>query len=367
MMAGKSMKTIVFDLRHEYERALHEAAREIRAGGLVAFPTETVYGLGADAANEAAVRSIFTKKGRPADNPLIAHICDFPQAEEIACDISPLAHKLMRRFWPGPFTAVLRSRGVLAPIISAGLDTIAVRMPRSETARDLIRRSGRFIAAPSANLSGKPSPTRASHVLRDFDGKIPIILDGGPCDVGLESTVCDLTGEIPVVLRPGGVTAEMIKEAVGRVQISPAVLHGLPQGTKAASPGMKYKHYAPRARVCIVKGEKRTLANAIKSMYDKEENLGNRPCIFCVESDAALYGDRRLDILGGTMQEMAQNLFDALRRADDCGVDAIYFEAVDKAGIGLAIMNRVIRAAGFDIVDASKEEEIEKHFTHMHG
>lgn len=362
------MQTILYDLKQgDYNRVLRAAAEEIRAGGLVIFPTETVYGIGADAANEAAVGRIFIVKGRPADNPLIAHIWNFSQVEQLAKNISPIATRLMEAFWPGPFTAVLESRSILPGIVTAGLCTIAVRMPSNPVARDLLRQSGRFIAAPSANLSGQPSATRAAHALRDFDGKVSIILDGGPCDVGLESTVCDLTGSVPVILRPGGITAEMIKRAAGAVEISAAVLEGLPKGARAASPGMKYKHYAPHARVCIVKGEPGALAFAIKSMYDKEENLGCRPCIFCTRKDADRYEGRRISILGDAMEEMASNLFDALRSADDQGIDSIYFGAVDKSGIGLAIMNRIIRAAGFDIVDADREGEVEKHIARMHG
>jgi len=329
----------------------------IAAGGLVVFPTETVYGIGADAMNPRAVREIFRVKGRPADNPLIVHICRLGQVQELAREVTPLARKVMEAFWPGPFTAVVKCREDLPKEVTGGLDTVGIRMPASPYARALIEKSRRLIAAPSANLSGRPSPTNKRHVLEDFDGLVPVILDGGECAVGVESTVCDLTGEIPVILRPGGVTAEMVRAAAGDVKVAGAVLGGLPRGGEVRSPGMKYKHYAPRAKVLVVDGESiKAIAFKINSMYDIEVKTGNKPVIFCMEEHKTLYGDREVYPLGMNPQEEAKNLFDALRNADHVKADTVFFEAVEPKGMGLAVMNRMIRAAGFQVVFAAKEE-----------
>ena len=361
------MDTTVYDLKTQFEQAMSVASETLARGELVIFPTETVYGIGADAANAQAVSKIYEVKGRPSNNPLIAHIWDFSQVREIADQISPLAEKLMRAFWPGPFTIVLHSKGVLPNCVSGGLDTIAVRMPSNLYAREMLRRSGKIVVAPSANLSGLPSTTTAQQCLDDFEGKVPVILDGGSCRVGLESTVCQVTGEIPVILRPGGITAEMIEKEAGIVEISHAVLHGVAPGENAPSPGMMYKHYSPKAKVCIVEGSGEAIANAVKSMYDKEEKSARKPCVFCAADRAAVYGGRRVRSLGDTPEDVARLLFSALREADKQGIDSIYFEGVEHTGIGLAIANRIIRAAGFDVVNADKEDEIEKHIAGMHG
>lgn len=345
------MQTRIFDLQTEYEQGLSAAAQEIERGGLVVFPTETVYGIGADAENPEAVRRIFAVKGRPMDNPLIAHVCDMA-AVRAAAEVSPLAEKVLAAFWPGPFTAVLKSKGLLPREVSAGLATVALRMPSDPVARELIARSGKYIAAPSANLSGRPSGTTAADVAADFDGLVPIILDGGAAEVGVESTVCDLTGETPVILRPGGVTAEMLQTLCGSVEVAPAVLHGLKEGEKATSPGMKYKHYAPRAKVYVVKAKNQSsLAKGVVSLYHKEEQKGGKVEIFCINSHAAAYAGKRVRGLGSGVADVAQNLFSSLRQADSQGVDVILFEDVGEAGLGLAVTNRIIRAAGFDIIE----------------
>jgi len=346
------MNTKVFDLQTDYESAMKAAARVIREGGLVVFPTETVYGLGADAMNPIAVKKIFEAKGRPQDNPLIVHIGDMKDVFKLAAEVSPMARRLMNAFWPGPFTAVVRHNGMIPGIVTAGLDSVGIRMPLSKPARDLIRESGRFIAAPSANLSGKPSPTRAAHVIDDLMGKVDVILSGEDCDIGLESTVCSLTGEIPVVLRPGGITPEMIREVAGEVQVSPAVLSGLPEGQKAASPGMKYKHYSPKAKVYVADGKNaKTIAIKVNSRYDIDKNEGRMPVIICPAEDQALYEGKELIALGsGGMDGVAGELFDALRRSDALGADVVYFHAVEAKGLGLAVMNRVMRAAEFDVI-----------------
>lgn len=341
------MQTVIYDLKTQYDEGMDAAARAICAGELVAMPTETVYGLAADAMNADAVAQIFSVKGRAQDNPLIVHIDRVESIDEIAY-MSPLAEKLTR-YWPGPLTLVLKKReGVIPDAVTCGMDTVAIRLPASQYARELIRRSGRFIAAPSANISGKPSPTRAAHVAHDFLEKIPIILDGGECAVGLESTVVAAYGDKPVILRPGGITEDMIKDAVGCVEISPAVLNGLKEGERAQSPGMKYKHYAPKARVVIADGDTReSILRTIIRLYDESHD---DPLILCGENVASLLGDRRKRAIGKTPEDIAHHLFDELRRADDEDEKFLILEAVKPQGIGLAVMNRALRAAGFKVI-----------------
>jgi len=347
------MKTQIFDLKTEYEAGMDTAAQAIADGRLVIFPTETVYGLGADALNPEAVGNIFAAKGRPQDNPLIVHIAEFSQLDEAAAEVSPLAEKLLKVFWPGPFTAVLKKSSSIPECVSAGLDTVGIRMPSSEDARALIRRSGRMIAAPSANRSGRPSPTKAEHCIEDMQGRVDIILAGDPADYGMESTVCDLTGDIPVILRPGGITAEMIEREAGCVKIANAVLNGLKEGEAAASPGMKYKHYSPNAKVTIVEaGSAEALEFCMNLLYDKDEMNGRKPLILCRTASEKLFGTRRHLAIGADDREIAHRFFDELRNADAAGIDRIYFEATSTNGIGLAVMNRAIRAAGFDVISA---------------
>ncbi len=342
------MLTQIFDLKTKYDEGMNAAAEVIRQGGLVGMPTETVYGLAADAMNESAVARIFSVKGRPQDNPLIVHIDDIAQINAIA-HMTPLAEKLAKAYWPGPLTLVLKKKdGAIPDIVTCGMDTVAVRLPSSPHARQLIRRSGRYIAAPSANISGKPSPTKAAHVMDDFSGRIPVVLDGGECDVGLESTVCAAYGEKPVILRPGGITEQMIARIASSVEISSAVLEGLKEDEQASSPGMKYMHYSPNAEVTIADGENRQdIAAAVIRQYDKSEG---KTMILCLSDTADLYGGRRHRIIGDTPEDYAHVLFDELRRSDDEGEDNVILEAVKPEGIGLAVMNRALRAAGFKVV-----------------
>lgn len=345
------LNTEVYDLRNEYDKALDRAAGVISTGGLVVMPTETVYGLAANARDVNAVRGIFLVKGRPQDNPLIVHIADMEELSGIAVDLSDMAKKALRAFWPGPFTAVLKKHESIPLEVTAGLNTVAVRMPALKAARDLIKRSGCPIAAPSANTSGKPSPTCAKHVIDDLMGKVPVILDGGSSEYGVESTVCDLTGDVPVVLRPGGVTAEMIEKELGAVTVAGAVLDGLKPDEKALSPGMKYKHYSPAAKVVVVDGkDTNTIAFTIKNRYDIEESMGRTPLILCLDEHTPLYEGRRVRGMGKNQSDAAAKLFYELREADELGADIIYFEAVKTEGMGLAVMNRVLRAAGFDVI-----------------
>ena len=332
--------------------ALARAGALIRSGELVAFPTETVYGLGADALNAAAVRRIFEAKGRPGDNPLIVHISHIDQLDPlIAARPSPMARALMDACWPGPMTLIFPKSDRVPMAVTAGLDTVAVRFPAHPDARALIDAAQRPIAAPSANRSGRPSPTTALHVWEDMEGRIPLILDGGPCRVGLESTVIDVTGDTPRVLRPGGVTPERIAEICGAAQVDEAVMRPLKEGERPRSPGMKYRHYAPRGQLTIVRGERAAVAERIAALYDQAQSQGLHPLILALEGRLSAYGDRQTLSLGPDAESMARTIFAALRRADELGAQAIFSEAVPDTGLGLAVMNRLGRAAAFHIIE----------------
>lgn len=323
------------------DASIRRAAALLCAGELVAFPTETVYGLGADALNGEAAARIFAAKGRPADNPLIAHIAgESGLAGLIALEPCACARALMRAFWPGPMTLIFPKSPRVPREVTAGLDTVAVRMPSHPVARALISAAQTPIAAPSANRSGRPSPTTAAHVLEDMEGRIPLILDGGPCEVGLESTVVDVTGARPRILRPGGVTLEMLEGVVGDVDVDEGVLHQLQAGSQARSPGMKYKHYAPKGEVTIVTGPR--AAQEIARLYDAAD--GRAAILAFSQAD---YGARRVYRLKNAPGE----LFAALRQLDEDGMETIYAEDVPTAGVGLAVMNRLMRAAAFRVVE----------------
>lgn len=330
--------------------ALAQAGALIRSGELVAFPTETVYGLGANALDADAVKRIFEAKGRPGDNPLIVHISAVEQLGPlISVEPSPMARALMDAYWPGPMTLIFPKSDLVPPAVTAGLDTVAVRFPAHPAARALIDAARRPVAAPSANRSGRPSPTTAAHVLADMDGRIPMILDGGPCAVGLESTVIDMTGDVPRILRPGGVTPEMIEAVCGAARVDEAVMRPLREGERPRSPGMKYRHYAPRGSLTVVQGDEAAVIARIKQLYDAAEGT---PLILALEGHLPAYGDRRALSLGVDAAGMARALFDALRQADDLGADALFSEAVPADGLGLAVMNRLGRAAAFHIIEA---------------
>ena len=328
------------------ERGLRVAAGLIRNGKLVAFPTETVYGLGASALDETAARRIFEAKGRPPDNPLIAHIAGMEWLEDLAREIPDTAWKLAERFWPGPLTLVLPAKETVPRVTTGGLDTVAVRMPAHPIALELIRMSGLPVAAPSANISGKPSPTDAEHVVDDFYGRIECIIDGGPTPLGVESTVIDLTGEKPLLLRPGGLPREDIKRVVGEVEIHPAVRGEVVDVAKA--PGMKYRHYAPRAEVVVVEGDRTAVDKKIDELIAEFRGKGLKVGVMAMdehEADAFFH-------LGKTSEEAARNLFRALRELDRAGVDVIIAQGVEEKGLGLAVMNRLRKAAGFKIIRA---------------
>lgn len=322
------------------------AGEIIKNGGLVAFPTETVYGLGANALDGEAVKGIFLAKGRPADNPLIVHISKIEQWKTLVTEIPEDALKLAKAFWPGPLTVILNKTSLVPSETSGNLDTVAVRMPSDETARRLIDAAGVPIAAPSANTSGKPSPTSAKHVYDDMNGKIGAIIDGGDCSVGVESTVITLATKVPTLLRPGGVTPEMLESVLGEIEIDDAVYSKLKDGVKAASPGMKYKHYSPKAKVTLVKGsfEKfkeyitcRQDENIIALVFDGEENdLPVQAIAYGNENDSA---------------SQAKNIFSALRKVDDLGAKKAYIRYPKREGVGLAVYNRLIRAAAFEVTE----------------
>ena len=333
------------------DESLSRAGAIIRSGGLVAFPTETVYGLGANALDADAVKRIFEAKGRPGDNPLIVHISYVDQLPPlITGEPSPGARALMDACWPGPMTLIFPKSPAVPTAVTAGLDTVAVRFPVHPAAQGLIDAARRPIAAPSANRSGRPSPTTAAHMLEDMDGRVPLILDGGACAVGLESTVIDVTGDIPRILRPGGVTPERIAEICGGVTVDDAVLRPLREGERPRSPGMKYRHYAPTGALTIVQGGADAVAGKICWLYDAALAEGRSPLILALDGHVDAYGHRRCLPLGPDAEAMARSMFARLRDADALGADVIFSEAIAADGVGLAVMNRLERAAGFNII-----------------
>ena len=327
----------------EYDIA--EAGKMIAEGKLVAFPTETVYGLGANALNEEAVRHIYLAKGRPSDNPLIVHIAEKEDIVPLVKEVTPKAKALIDAFFPAPLTIILNKSDKVGKVVSGGLDTVAVRMPKNEIARKLIKASGCPIAAPSANTSGLPSPTRVKYVIDDMMGKIDGIIDGGDCEYGVESTVITLATDVPTLLRPGAITKEMIEAVIGEITVAPAVLEGMKNDEVAASPGMKYKHYAPKAKVVIV--------NADKKEYEKFVNAQKGAFALCFDDDEVTipkvtFGRENDDL------SQAKELFDALRELDEMGAKKVYARIPHKDGVGMAVYNRLIRAAAFCIIDLTK-------------
>lgn len=330
------------------EENIRLGGRLLSEGQLVGFPTETVYGLGANALDEAAVRSIFAAKGRPQDNPLIVHVAGKEDAFPL-CHVTPLAEKLMDAFWPGPLTLVMPKKDVIPHATCAGLDSVGVRCPDHPVALALIKAAKVPVAAPSANTSGKPSPTRAKHVFEDMQGKIPLILDGGDCMVGVESTVLSVTGDIPVILRPGKVTQQDIAAVAGDCKVADSVMRPLQENEAAPSPGMKHRHYAPEGKMTIVQGaDEEKVVSLLKAMYDENENA----CILCRKSLTAHFEGRRVFSIGDTPEDTAKILFAALRDMDEMKVSRILCQGWDTGGVGLAVMNRMARAAAFDIIEA---------------
>ena len=331
------------------DRSLSLAAELLRSGQLVAFPTETVYGLGADATDVNAVHSIFKAKGRPADNPLIVHIHNRSQLEQI-CTVPDQAVPLMDAFWPGPLTILFEKLPSIPDAVTAGLPTVAVRMPSHPVAAAMLRACDLPGAAPSANASGRPSPTLASHVMEDMRGRIPLILDGGPCEVGLESTVLDLCHGMPTILRPGGVTKEMLEKVLQtEVALAGSILRPLKPDEKALSPGMRYRHYAPKAAVTLVEGSEQAVLSGLRQLFRRETNAGRKTCVLCFSEHVEALRDCNPHDIGSKnqMEEIARRLFDTLRLLDEEGMEAVFSEVVPPEGVGLAVMNRLGRAAAF--------------------
>lgn len=318
------------------------AGEIIKNGGLVAFPTETVYGLGADALNEDAVSKIYKAKGRPSDNPLIVHIAEKEDIIPLVKEVTPKAQALIDAFFPAPLTIILPKSDKIGKTVSGGLGTVGIRMPQNPIARALIKAAGTPIAAPSANTSGLPSPTNAKYVIEDMTGKIDAIIDGGDCEYGIESTVLTLTGETPVILRPGAITKEMLEEVIGKVEIAKAVTEGMKDGEIAASPGMKYKHYAPKAKIIIV--------NADKKKYEKFVNSTKGAFALCFEDDEVTIPKVTFGKEGDGLSQ-SHALFDSLRKLDELGAKKVYARNPELTGVGLAVYNRLIRAAAFCVLD----------------
>ena len=344
------MKTLFLSAQ---DAATAETAAEIiKNGGLVAIPTETVYGLGANGLNEDAVLKIFEAKGRPQDNPLILHIADPDQIESLCHHIPQAAYDLADAFWPGPLTMVLPARKAIPKRTTGGLDTVGVRCPDSDITREIIRKSGVPIAEPSANISGKPSTTTAGHVLHDHDGKIDAIVDGGPCRVGVESTIVDLTEERPRLLRPGGIGPEQLIEVLGDLVVDKAVTAQIDKDEVVKAPGMKYKHYAPQSEVVIVGGSREKAAAYIRHHFEP----GDR--VLCFEEELPLYEGCNPLSYGqeADVNTLSAGLFGALRELDDPSIHQVYARCPVGGGVAYAVQNRLKKAAAFHIVDAEEEE-----------
>ena len=342
------METIIFHPETD-KNAIEEAAAILRRGGLLGIPTETVYGLGTDGLNEDAVRRIFLAKGRPQDNPLILHVPDAGWLPRCCTDIPSAAYALAEKFWPGPLTMILPRRDCVPLRTTGGLDTVGVRCPDHPVTRAIIAAADTPVAAPSGNTSGRPSPTCARHMMEDMMGKIDGIVDGGPCAVGVESTIIDLTVQPPRLLRPGGLPLEALESVLGEVAVDKAVRQKLADGEKAKAPGMKYRHYAPRAAVTVVTGTPRRSAAYIR------EHLPAGAGVICFDEYAPLFAGHIVHRLGSKEDKLAQaqHVFDALRTFDDTDVTAIFAQCPDESGLGLAVGNRLKKAAGFHTVDAS--------------
>lgn len=358
------METIVAkaDLaKPEAAEVIRHAAEILRAGGLVAFPTETVYGLGGNGLDEAACEKIYLAKGRPSDNPLILHISEREELGRIVREVSPAAEKLMDTFWPGPLTLIFPKADIVPLRTTGGLDTVAVRFPSHPVARAIIRAAGMPVAAPSANSSGKPSPTRASHVEFDLAGKIDMIVDGGAAEWGLESTIVDVSGKVPTILRPGAVTKEMLEAAVGEVAIDPAILAKPGADFRPKAPGMKYTHYSPRAEVWLVRGSREAVAACINRLAAAERKAGKEIGVMATAETEALYEADAVLSLGSREkpEEIGASLFKTLRKFDFLGMDKVYAEVFPEDGEGMAIMNRLNKAAGYRAIDAEEKGEKE--------
>lgn len=346
------MKTVVkkIDMEHGKPEDFLEAAAILQQGGLVAFPTETVYGLGADGLREEAAKKIYEAKGRPSDNPLILHIADVEMLKVLAAEVPDKAELLAEKFWPGPLTMIFKKSACVPKGTTGGLDTVAVRMPSHPLALELIRTAGISVAAPSANTSGRPSPTCAGHVYEDMNGKIDMILDGGKVEIGIESTIVDMTVEPPVILRPGFITKEMLEAEIGTVVYDPAVLAEKPdKNLRPKAPGMKYRHYAPKADLHIIEGDMEAVAARISSCVHEKTAQGRRVGIIAAEETKGCYQEGIVKTVGSRREEASilRGLYAVLRDFDSIGVDDIYSESFAEGTHGQAVMNRLLKAAGY--------------------
>ncbi len=335
------------------EGIIREAGEIIKDGGLVAFPTETVYGLGGDALSKDSSEKIYEAKGRPSDNPLIVHICEISALDDIVREIPEDAARLSERFWPGPLTMIFKKKGIVPDETTGGLDTVAVRMPDNRIALELIRASGGYIAAPSANRSGRPSPTCAQRVKEDLDGYIDMILDGGGSDIGLESTIVDMTSGVPMILRPGYISCDMVKEALGRAEYDPAVFRKPSENLRPKAPGMKYRHYAPKGRLMVVKGTEDAVIGHINSACEAFRKEGKRTAVIACAETVMKYRADKVITAGVREDEgsIARGLYESLRECDDSDIDVIFSEEFSTPRLGDAIMNRLLKAAGYEVVE----------------
>ena len=360
----ETKRIIIEDRNHIKDEELKEAASILRSGGLVAFPTETVYGLGGNALDEDAARKIYAAKGRPSDNPLIAHVSCVEEVAPLVKEIPEAGRKLMEAFWPGPLTMIFPKSEKVPYGTTGGLDTVAIRMPDDPVANRLIALAGVPVAAPSANTSGRPSPTTADHVWQDMNGRIEMIIDGGPVGIGVESTIVDVSSAVPSVLRPGAITMEMLAEVLGEVSVDPAILGPLSADVRPKAPGMKYKHYAPKADLTLVEPEDVDRENGLdekqlQAMIGKVRELsrgkieaGCKVGVICTDESRHCYTDGAVRSIGERKSQasVAHNLYALLREFDDLGVDYIFSESFPKDHLGQAIMNRLSKAAGYKIV-----------------
>mgnify|MGYP000430846865 CR=1 FL=1 len=336
------------DEKHIDKEEIKKQAEMLKDGKTVIFPTETVYGLGANGLDEEAVSKIYKAKGRPSDNPLILHIYDKKQIIDLVEEISDKAEIVMDNFWPGPITIIFKKKDIVPLRTSGGLDTVAIRMPSNPIARELLKEVKLPIAAPSANISGRPSPTRGKHVYKEMNNRVDGIILGGDCIFGLESTVLDLTNDIPVILRPGSITKEDLENVIGEVRIDPA-LEKKEDNIKAIAPGMKYKHYSPNADVFIVSGQHNNVITKVNELVSNNSKEGLRSVVMCLDENKDKYNSDTIS-LGKNLQEVAANLFNALITADEEKYDIVYTEEFSNCGLGQAIMNRLIKSAGYKII-----------------
>lgn len=344
-------KVVFMDEKHMDVQELTRAGEWIKQGELVGFPTETVYGLGGDALQEDSARKIYAAKGRPSDNPLIIHIATWEDIYYICRDIPKAAKKLADAFWPGPLTMILKKSDIVPLATTGGLDTVAVRLPGHAVARAFIKAAGGYVAAPSANVSGRPSPTLAKYVYEDMKGKIPLIIDGGEVGIGVESTIVDLTEETPVILRPGYITHEMLEKVLGQVAEDVTMMESL-KDIAPKAPGMKYRHYAPKGSLTIVAGDTEAVVKYINDACRKAGRTGKRTGVLCTSETAGCYEADCVKCIGSRADEntVAQGLYKVLRECDDEELEVLFAESFETEGIGQAIMNRLLKAAGHQVI-----------------